>query len=189
MKFIIRVKLRSYYCIMSVNFDDDVEPTRPPALHRSISTCGHLCSQGRCPNPNHALTVSDDQIATALNHPKPLFRAAAVTLQVIKENKHYVESPAGHFKPVDKTEIGRIAYLLDIFLAMGVRERNLRCALQNSENVEQILKMFETFDLYGLEILCTRIIATEDCSVPLSDFMRQAQSIVNVLKGKYCTAP
>ena len=167
---------------------NDDEPTRRPILQRKNSTCGHLCSQGWCPNPNHALTVSDDQIATALNHPKPLIKAAAVTLHVIKENKHFVESPAGCFT-LDNTEIGRIAYLLDIFLAMGVRERGLRCALQNSKKVEQTIKMFETFDLYGLEILCTRIIATEDCSVTLCDFMRQAQSIVTVLKGEYCTAP
>ena len=166
----------------------DVEPTCRPILQRTNSTCGHLCSQGRCPNPNHAHTVSDDQIATALNHPKPLIRAAAMTLHVMKENKYYVESRAGRHT-FDNTETGRIAYLLDIFLAMGVRERGLRCALQNSKKVGQILKKFETFDLYGLEILCTRIIATDDCSVTLCDFMRQAQSIVTVLKGEYCTAP
>ena len=141
---------------MSVDFDADFDfmPTHRPTLGRAISTCGDLCSQGRCPNRNHACTaytaciaytactaytaytaytVSDAQIATALNHPNQLFGVAALTLQIARENKHYVESPAGVFTMADGTDIGRIAYLLDIFSAMGIREKGLRRALQNSE--------------------------------------------------------
>ena len=167
--------------------NDDAAPTHRPTLQRMISTCGDLCSNGQCPNINHALNLSE-KIDAALNHAEPLVRAAASTLLVMVENTYYVESPAGCFTLVN-TEIGRIAYLLDIFLAMGVRETGLRFALQKSKNVGQILKMFESFDETGLKFLCARIVDTEDCSETLCDFMRQAQSIVTVLKGEYCKAP
>jgi hypothetical protein len=119
-----------------------------------------------------------------LNHPEPLISVAATTLQIIMENKHYFEDSRGGFTMVDGTDIGRIAYLLDIFSAMGIRERGLRRALQNSKNVNQFLRILERFDLTGLVDLCTRIVATEDCSVKLSDFMRQAHDIVTVLMGE-----
>ena len=93
---------------MSVDFDADFDfmPTHRPTRGRAISTCGYLCSQGRCPNRNHACTaytaciaytactaytaytaytVSDAQIATALNHPNQLFGVAALTLQIARE--------------------------------------------------------------------------------------------------------